>query len=120
LKEAKQFVSKNSPLLLTRRVWLFSSGPVGTQTKDAKGRDVLETSVPKDLDELRALANPRDHQVFFGALDGERLTGTIGLAFRLARRSQAAREAMPEGDYRDWPKIEEWAAGIAQSLTTGA
>jgi menaquinone-dependent protoporphyrinogen oxidase len=100
-------------------VWLFSSGLVGTQTKDTKGRDLLETSMHKDLDELKALVNPRDHRVFFGALDGARLTGTIGLAYRLARRSQAAREAMPEGDFRDWPKIEEWAVGIAQSLTTG-
>jgi menaquinone-dependent protoporphyrinogen oxidase len=118
LKEAKQFVSKNSSLLVNRPVWLFSSGPVGIQSKDAKGRDLLEVSGPKELDELRALVKPRDHRVFFGALEGMRLTGTIGFAYKLARRSQAAREAMPEGDFRDWKEIEIWAVGIAQGLTT--
>ena len=118
LKEARQFVSKNSAVLVDRPVWLFSSGPVGTQSKDAKGRDVLESSEPKELDELRTLARPRDHRVFFGALDSARLTGAMGFAYKLARRSQAAREAMPEGDFRDWEKIAGWAIGIAKDLTT--
>jgi len=116
LKEAKQFVSKNSALLASRPVWLFSSGPVGTRSKDAKGRDLLEVSGPKELDELRALVKPRDHRVFFGALDGTRLTGTIGFAYRLARRSQAAREEMPEGDFRDWKEIEAWAGSMVEAL----
>lgn len=116
MKEAKHFLSRNGALLVNRPVWLFSSGPVGTQSKDAKGRDLLEVSGPKELDELRALVKPRDHRVFFGALDGSRLTGTIGFAYKLARRSQAARDAMPEGDFRDWKEIEEWAASIAQAL----
>jgi menaquinone-dependent protoporphyrinogen oxidase len=116
MKEAKQFVSKNRALLLSRPVWLFSSGPVGAQPKDAKDRDLLEVSGPKELDELLALVKPRDHHVFFGALDCTRLTGTIGFTYRLARRSQAAREAMPEGDFRDWKEIEAWANSIAQSL----
>ena len=116
LKEAKQFVSKNSALMVNHPVWLFSSGPVGTQSKDAKGRDLLEVSGPKELDELRALVKPRDHRVFFGALDPTRLTGTIGFGYKLARRSQAAREAMPEGDFRDWNEIEAWANSIADAL----
>ncbi len=116
LKEAKKFASKNTALLVDRPVWLFSSGPVGTQSKDAKGRDLLDASGPKELDELRALAKPRDHRVFFGALDGSRLTGTIGFAYKLARKSQAAREAMPEGDFRDWKEIEAWAMSIARAL----
>jgi menaquinone-dependent protoporphyrinogen oxidase len=116
MKEAKQFLSKNSVLLSSRPVWLFSSGPVGTQSKDAKGRDLLEVSGPKELDDLKALVSPREHRVFFGALDGARLTGTTGFFYRLARRSQAAREAMPEGDFRDWKGIETWASDIAQVL----
>jgi menaquinone-dependent protoporphyrinogen oxidase len=116
LKEAKRFVSKNSVVMVNHPVWLFSSGPVGTQSKDAKGRDLLEVSGPKELDELRALVKPRDHRVFFGALDSTRLTGTIGFAYKLARRSQAAREAMPEGDFRDWKEIEAWASRIAGEL----
>ena len=116
LKEARQFVSKNSALLANHPVWLFSSGPVGAQPKDDKGRDLLEVSGPKELEELRALVKPRDHRVFFGALEGARLTGVVGFAYRMARKSQAARESMPEGDFRDWKEIEAWAMGIARSL----
>jgi menaquinone-dependent protoporphyrinogen oxidase len=116
MKEARQFISKNRALLVARPVWLFSSGPVGTESKDAKGRDVLETSEPKELEELRALVAPRDHKVFFGALHGERLTGMIGFGYRLAQKSKSAREAMPEGDFRDWKAIEAWATAIAIGL----
>lgn len=116
LKEAKQFVSRNSSLLVNHPVWLFSNGPIGVQTKDAKGRDVLEVSAPKELDEIRALVKPRDHRVFFGALDSKRLRGTMGFAYKMARRSQTAREAMPEGDFRDWKEIEAWVSSIAEEL----
>ncbi|HME19673.1 MAG TPA: flavodoxin domain-containing protein [Nitrososphaerales archaeon] len=117
MKEAKQFVSKNKSVLASRPVWLFSSGPVGKESKDAKGRDLLEVSGPKELDELRALVKPREHRVFFGALDGSRLTGTTGFLYRMARRSEAAREAMPEGDFRDWAGIEAWVDSIARGLS---
>jgi menaquinone-dependent protoporphyrinogen oxidase len=99
LKEARHFISRSRTLLASRPVWLFSSGPVGTQIKDSKGRDVRDVSGPKEIDELQSAVKPRDHRVFFGALDSIRLTGTIGFTYRLARRSQAAREAMPEGDF---------------------
>jgi menaquinone-dependent protoporphyrinogen oxidase len=116
LKEAKQFVSKNKGLLVNHPVWLFSSGPVGTQSKDAKGRDLLEVSGPEELDELQAFVKPRDHRVFFGALDGKRLTGTMGFVYKMAQRSQAAREAMPEGDFRNWKEIEAWTNSIVEEL----
>lgn len=116
LKEARQFISKNSALMADHPVWLFSSGPVGTKQTDAKGRDLMEVSGPKELDELKRLAKPRDHRVFFGSLDGTRLTGTTGFFYRMARRSEAAREAMQEGDFRDWKAIEAWAGSIATAL----
>ena len=117
LKEAKSFVSNNRALLGTRPVWLFSSGPVGTKTTDSQGRDLRDASGPKEIDELREAVKPRDHRVFFGGLDGSRLTGAIGFAYRMARRSQAARESMPEGDFRDWKEIESWANDIAEALS---
>ena len=116
MKEGKQFVLKNRRVLSTRPVWLFSSGPVGKEEKDAKGRDVREASGPKELDELRNAAKARDHRVFFGAFYGSRLTGMYALGYRMAQRSKEAREAMPEGDFRDWKEIEAWAAGIADTL----
>jgi len=120
MKEAKQFVSKNRALLVSRPVWLFSSGPVGTKTTDAKGRDLLEVSGPSELDDLRALVKPRDHRVFFGALDGSRLTGMMGWGYRMAQKSKAARESMPDGDFRDWDKIAAWASGIGEALRVQA
>jgi menaquinone-dependent protoporphyrinogen oxidase len=116
LKQAKRFVTNNRALLSGRAVWLFSSGPVGTKATDPQGRDLREVSGPKEIDELRDAAKPRDHRVFFGGLDGTRLTGTMGLAYRMARRSQAARESMPEGDFRDWNEIGAWVSGIADAL----
>jgi menaquinone-dependent protoporphyrinogen oxidase len=118
LKEARSFVSNNRALLSTRPVWLFSSGPVGTKTTDAQGRGFRDVSGPKEIDELQEAAKPRGHHVFFGGLDGTRLTGVMGFMYRMARRSQAARESMPEGDFRDWKEIESWANGIADALPT--
>jgi menaquinone-dependent protoporphyrinogen oxidase len=116
LKEARRFVSKNSAFLANHPVWLFSSGPVGTESKNAEGHDLLEVSGPKELDQLRALVKPRDHKVLFGALDGSRLTGIMGFGYRMAKRSKSARDEMPEGDFRDWKAIEAWTALIAQDL----
>jgi menaquinone-dependent protoporphyrinogen oxidase len=120
MKEARQFVSKNDSVLAGHPVWLFSSGPVGNNPKDAKGQDLLEVSGPKELDELERLTKAREHKVFFGALDGSKLTGTTGFFYRMARRSQTARESMPEGDFRDWKGIEAWAKNIAATLKTQA
>jgi menaquinone-dependent protoporphyrinogen oxidase len=116
VNEAKEFVSKNRAILATRPVWLFSSGPVGTKATNPKGQDLLEVSGPKEIDELEVWVKPRDHKVFFGGLDGSRLTGSVGFMYRLAMKSKSAREEMPEGDFRDWKTIEAWANGIADSL----
>jgi hypothetical protein len=35
---------------------------------------------------------------------------------RLVALMPAARDALPEGDFRDWPEIEAWAAEIARAL----
>jgi len=116
---AKQFVLKNRAIFECRPVWLFSSGPVGLQKTNSKGQDLTDVSVsgPKEIDELREAAKPRDHHVFFGALDGDKLGGTMGLTYRFMRRSKAVRESMPDGDYRDWKEIEAWANGIADALS---
>jgi hypothetical protein len=59
---------------------------------------------------------PRGHHVFFGALDPRKLT----FAERSLRKLPAARAALPEGDFRDWPEIDDWAAGIARELANAA
>ncbi|MDP1803810.1 MAG: hypothetical protein Q8K72_01455, partial [Acidimicrobiales bacterium] len=50
---------------------------------------------------------------FFGALD----PGKLGFRDRAMRTLPAGRALFPEGDFRDWPDIDAWAAGIAVELT---
>ena len=71
MKDAKRFVSRNRAILSSRPVWLFSSGPIGKERKDAKGRDLLDTSVsgPFELEDLKQGLQVKDHRVFFGAYD---------------------------------------------------
>lgn len=108
MKEATKFVRRQRTVLSSRPVWLFSSGPVGTETTDAQGRDLRAVSGPKELDELFAALYPRDHHVFWGAVRHDALGK--GLIDRMTARW------MPEGDYRDWQEIDGWAAAIAAEL----
>ena len=101
-------------VLAARPVWLFSSGPLGTGPADAKGRDLRTVTVPKEIPEFTEALHPRGHHVFFGALDPGKLT----FAERSLRKLPAARAALPGGDFRDWPEIDDWAAGIARELAT--
>ena len=114
LKDATRFVEKNRVLLAGRPTWLFSSGPVGTDTTDKDGRDVLETTVPREFASLGASIQPRDMKVFFGAMDPA--AKPIGMAERAMSLMPAAKNALPKGDFRDWPAIDAWADGIAAAL----
>jgi menaquinone-dependent protoporphyrinogen oxidase len=98
-------------------VWLFSSGPLGTDTVDKDGRDVLESSRPKEFDELAAILQLRDQRVFFGAYDPT--AAPIGLSERMLGLMPSARDALPAGDFRDWPAIDAWAHEIAGALGSG-
>ncbi len=111
---ATEFVRRNTQVLAARPVWLFSSGPLGTGPADAKGRDLRTVTVPKEIPEFTQALHPRGHRVFFGALDPRKLT----FAERSLRKLPAARAALPDGDFRDWPEIDDWAAGIARELAT--
>ena len=118
LGEATAFARRHRAVLAARPVWLFSSGPLGTDTVDAEGQDVLVTSEPKEFAELRSVLHPRDVRVFFGAFDPE--ARPVGLAERFVRHMPAARNAMPIGDFRDWPAIDAWADAISAELATRA
>lgn len=111
-KDATAFVRRNEELLAHKPVWLFSSGPLGTEKTDPQGRDLHETAVPEEMAELTRTVRPREEHVFFGALDPAELT----FGERTVRRLPAARAVMPEGDFRDWTEIENWADGIAREL----
>ncbi len=112
MDEALAFVKRNSAVVSRHPVWLFSSGPLGNETKDAKGQDLLKATVPEEISELQEVVQARGHRVFFGALDPD----TLGFAERALRKLPAARAGLPEGDFRDWAEIDAWAGDIAREL----
>ena len=101
MKEATEWVRRSRAVLAERPVWLFSSGPLGTEVKDAEEQ-------PKEIAELQQAIRPRDQRIFFGALDHSRLSFAERLMAKAVRAS--------EGDFRDWEAIEAWAASIARDL----
>jgi len=106
VKETADYVRQHRAVLVQRPVWLFSSGPVGNL---ATRHEPVE---PKEVGALRAMVNPRGLRTFAGALDRSTVDGSgLGFAERLI-----ARTMVPEGDYRDWTAIDDWAAGIAREL----
>jgi menaquinone-dependent protoporphyrinogen oxidase len=114
LKDATRFVRRNQSVLSERPVWLFSSGPLGTDLVDDQGRDVFESSRPKEFDELETLITPIETRIFFGKWDPD--APPIGFAERFTRMMPAARDALPSGDFRDWDSIDAWGQEIAQRL----
>jgi menaquinone-dependent protoporphyrinogen oxidase len=112
-KEAVEFVQRHRAVLADHPVWLFSSGPLGTEPTDAQGRDLKVTSEPKDITGFTEAVHPREHRVFFGVLD----PAGLGMGERALRKLPAGRTLLPEGDFRDWAEIEGWATGIARELT---
>ena len=110
MKEATAFVRRQRAALAGRPVWLFSSGPLGTATTDAQGKDLRVEAEPKEIAEFREAIRPRDHRVFFGALDHR----TFGFRERLLWMLPAARTLLIEGDFRDWGAIRRWAETMVQ------
>jgi menaquinone-dependent protoporphyrinogen oxidase len=105
LPEARHFVEHNLTQLTTVPLWLFSSGPLGTDDPQPHGD-------PERIGDLLRNLQPREHTVFVGKLDKRGL----GFGERLAVKAVKA----PEGDFRDWEAVRGWARAIAEALTTMA
>lgn len=101
MKEAVAFAERHASTLGNVPVWLFSSGPLGEDVDD-------EEPQPRQLPDLEAALSPRDHRMFFGALDRSKL----GFAERMIVKAVKA----PDGDYRDWDAIAAWADEIDAAL----
>ena len=114
LNDATAFVRGHGAALASHPTWLFSSGPLGTEPTDAQGRDLRLAAEPKEFAEFKETIKPTGTRVFFGALD----PGRLGFRDRAMRALPAGRALFPEGDFRDWPDIDTWAAGIAVELST--
>lgn len=104
MKEATEFADANAGALSGMPLWLFSSGPLGTEVHD-------EEEQPRQLAELTETLRPKAHRMFFGALDRSKL----GFGERMMVKAVKA----PEGDFRDWSAISGWADEIGRELAEG-
>ncbi len=108
LDPAKAFVTRFRDSLITRPVWLFSSGPVGDPSRKLVRRMGAD---PLEVAGILAVTNARGHRVFAGKLDRKYLSRGQRTALALFRGL--------EGDFRDWDDIRGWAAAIADELGAG-
>jgi menaquinone-dependent protoporphyrinogen oxidase len=115
LKDATRFAKRHKETLAEHPLWLFSSGPVGTDMVDENGRDIFEATRPKEFDDLSPVLKPKGEKVFFGAYDPD--APPVGFAERFVSLMPAsAKDSMPAGDFRDWPAIDAWTAEVAAEL----
>jgi menaquinone-dependent protoporphyrinogen oxidase len=126
LDQPLRFLARNQESLATRPLWLFSSGPLRGSSKDQPAEDPVENALGplegpgsggrQRVEALAAATKAREHRVFFGAF--HRKDPPKAMSERLVRMMPAAKELLPEGDFRDWPAIEAWAREIARSLAS--
>ena len=116
LKEAVAFVADHRQALSAMPVWLFSSGPLGHHPATSTAAEARTAAVPRDVPWLQELVGARQHLVFSGALRPDVLT----FRERALRRLPGGRSILPEGDFREWDEIEDWARAIAAQLPLAA
>lgn len=100
LEPARNLVSRLGDDLRQLPVWMFSSGPVGTEVKPTE-----ETA---RIHPLLDTVQPLDYRVFSGVVDKSTLN--------LRERSIVRMVGAPEGDFRDWDAVRSWATAIADTL----
>lgn len=99
--EAMMLVEDHEQALADRRVWLFSSGPLGSPELKPEGD-------PIPVPDLMRQTGAEGHRVFPGKLDKHALgLGDKAIVFALR---------VDEGDYRDWDLVRDWANGVADRL----
>ena len=102
LDTARELIESNAESLSARPVWLFSSGPLGPPDGLKPEGD------PVDAAALVETTRAIDHRVFAGRLDRGLLSFT--------EKALVVAVRAPEGDFRDWDAIDDFAAGIARHL----
>lgn len=100
LKPARELVERHAEALSERPTWLFSSGPIGEPPKPEED--------PVEVAGILEDTGAREHRVFAGKID-KRTLGFAEKAVMLALRA-------PEGDFRDWEAVRQWAESIAETL----
>jgi menaquinone-dependent protoporphyrinogen oxidase len=105
-EDAVRFVREHAASLCQKPVWFFSVGSFGDTHPVIGG---LMKKEPREMPELKAAVHPRDYRVFAGVLNLECWPSWGALMFKALGGRQ--------GDNRDWPDIEAWAATIRQTIT---
>ncbi|GAA2494948.1 flavodoxin domain-containing protein [Streptomyces thermolineatus] len=118
LREGTRFVRRNRAVLAGRPVWLFSvgtarvrGGRLDTRGGARGGARGKAPRAPGCASGPRGGVRVRDHRFFPGVV----MPGQLSPAGRLLRWAGHGRY----GDFRNWPEIDDWAAGIARSLPRG-
>lgn len=104
LGKAKKFIESNSQDLQKTKVWLFSTGPIGEPMKPEADKAVSQEL----LKDLVAKSGAIEHKLFGGSLDMKNLNFGEKLIVKAFKT--------PEGDYRDWDEVEDWAKKIAAAV----
>lgn len=97
---AMNLTDRHGAALATLPVWLFSSGPLGDPPKPDDD--------PADIAEIMEATHAREHRLFAGKVD----KAVLGLGEKVILGA----DGMPEGDFRSWDDVREWARGIAAAL----
>lgn len=100
MKTMKELVDSDGDELARRPVWLFSSGPIGEPPKPEED--------PVDVAPIVEKIGAREHHIFSGKLDRKVL--------KFGERAIVNAFKVPDGDFRDWDEIRNWAKGIAEAL----
>ena len=104
LGSVKQLIERESAVLTTKPVWLFSSGPLGEPLKPERD--------PEDVELLLKRTRAIGHRTFAGKIDKRQLGIAEKAIFAVVRA--------PEGDFRPWPAIADWASEIADTMRARA
>jgi menaquinone-dependent protoporphyrinogen oxidase len=113
MKPATEFARGNSDTLANRPVWLFSSGPLGTEAKRCAGSRPARcfgTSRDRRVSTDHQAAGPPG---VLWRIAPKQAGVTHGLVMKFAKHANAP---FPDGDFRDWSDIEAWGNRIAQAV----
>ena len=100
LEPAREYAATHAGLLRARPTWLFSSGPIGEPP--------FPPDEPHDVEPLTRLTGAREHVVFPGRLEKERLS--------FGERAMVTAMRAPLGDFRDWSAVQAWGAHVAREI----